>query len=221
MAAEESSMSVSIYRALFIISQDGIQPKTGVPDLLFKIAAITGAVPESASYFPMHSLKTVSRCLVINVLHAIELSGDSLLGTGADTEVYHLADTCLLTWEQQVEELNSVGLCATIVPWEEYKCCLVAAAKVHRYAEKIPRGALPVIETTFKTHWTTLSTTKMQRVCLEQAGFNLADADLLAQELGGSIALSAQPVLDLMDTTTEVVMRSDAAVSAMEQPAVY
>jgi thioester reductase-like protein len=191
--AAASSMSVSIYRAPFLISQDGIQP-LALPDLLFRIAAITGALPESGSYFPMHSLKTVSRCLVINVLRAIELSGDSRQGTGA--EVYHLADTRLLTWEQQVEELNVAGLCATIVSWDEYEQRLVAARKVHRYAGKLC-GALPVIETTLKAQITTLSTSKTQRFCLE-AGFDLADANLSAQELGGSIALSVQSALDIM-----------------------
>jgi thioester reductase-like protein len=200
--AAESPTPVSIYRIPFVINQDGKQPLS-VPDLLFQIAAFTGTVPESASYVPMHSLKTISRCLVINVLRTIELSGDYLQGTGADIEVYHLADTRLLTWEKQVEQLNSAGLCATIVQWEEYKQHLVAASKVQRYAGKLCR-ALPVIEAIVKSNFTTLSTSKTQRLCLE-AGFDLADANLSTQELGRSIALSVHPVLDVMYPTTKAM----------------
>jgi hypothetical protein len=95
-----------------------------------------------------------------------------------------------------LEELNSAGLCATIVSWEEYEQRLVAARKVHRYAGKLC-GALPVIEATLKSNVTTLSTSKTQRVFLE-AGFDLTDSNLSAQELAGSIALSAQSALDIM-----------------------
>jgi hypothetical protein len=102
-----------------------------------------------------------------------------------------------------VEQLNSAGLCATIVQWEEYKQHLVAASKVQRYAGKLCR-ALPVIEAIVKSNFTTLSTSKTQRLCLE-AGFDLADANLSTQELGRSIALSVHPVLDVMYPTTKAM----------------
>ena len=99
--------------------------------------------------------------------------------------------------------MNSAGLCATIVPWEEYEQRLVAAGEVRPYAKKLCR-ALHVIGAVLKTDFTTLSTSKTQRVCLE-AGFDLADANLSIQELEDSIALSVQSALDIMDAKTKVM----------------
>jgi thioester reductase-like protein len=201
--AAESSTSVSIYRIPFIINQKGFQSLT-VPDLLFQIAAITGTVPENTSYFPMHSLETISQCLVTNALRTTRLGGESMEGTGNAAEVFHIADTRQLTWEQQMEMLTSAGLCATIVPWEEYKERLKAACKVYSYARKLYCG-LPLIESLFKRQLVTLSTSKMQQVCLEEAGFDLAAANLEAKALNGSIALSMQSLLEKVEPSHDLL----------------
>jgi thioester reductase-like protein len=193
--AAESSTPVSIYRAPFIVSQDGLQSLT-VPNILFQIAAIRGAVPECTSYIPMHSLTTISRCLVTNILRDMKLSGKSVEGTGSAAQVFHLADTRQFTsWEGQMELMTSAGLCATIVPWEEYKERLKAACKVHSYAKKL-YFALPLVELVCKSQMTTLSTSKMQQVCLEEAGFDLAGGNLEAKEMNKCIGMSMQSLLE-------------------------
>jgi thioester reductase-like protein len=201
--AAESSTLVSIYRVPFIINQKGFQSHS-VPDILFQIAAITGAVPKAASYVPMHSLETISQCLVTNILRTMKLSGESVEGTGSAAEVFHLADTRQLTWEQQVEMLTSAGLCATIVPWKEYEQRLKAVSKVYSYARKLC-CFLPLLEGIFKSQVVTLSTSKMQQVCLEEAGFDLAGANLKAKALNGSIGMSMQSLLEKVEPTGDLL----------------
>jgi hypothetical protein len=124
--------------------------------------------------------------------------------TGSAAEVFHIADTRHLTWEQQVEMLTSAGLCATIVPWNEYKERLKAVSKVYSYARKL-YCCLPLLETLFQTHLVTLSTSKMQQVCLEKAGLDLAGANLEAKALNGSIGMSMQSLLEKVEPTGDLL----------------
>jgi len=172
-------INLSIYRTPFVIDNTMLQPWT-VPDFLFQIASLTKTVPEGVSYLPMHNLNSISKCVIINILRTME-QDDKVNGSGGNVGVYHLADTRRMKWEDQVAMLNEAGLGVSIVPWEDYKAQLKETCINHENPSKLWKG-LPILEASLCYHWTTLCTSKMQRICQDEANFNLSTEGNLSSD---------------------------------------